>query len=317
MIRYVRNKNKPRPEPDPAEGGVAEGKPPRPDRPRRKGRWRRRILYTLLLLVMVFAGMFALTRRPPAAWREYQHLITQTTRQERQRTVSKVMDGLEKELPPVPEQFTVQEIAGVKIDQTLTLTLDNQELSALTLEWFDTWTRQRGFVPPPEMRPPIIVALDGKLKMAFAVRHDDWSQVFGGEVRLMFQEDGLAIGSVHGFQVGSLPVPLHQVGQVLGDDLDYETARKIGAWVRKLEHFEFRPVLELEHRRRARVIRMQIHDDNTITLALRVQDHETYKRHNAQMALGRVGPNGKLAPGDPAPSLPVPSGVAGVPTATD
>lgn len=319
------------------------GPPSRPDGsgPRGPGRWRRWVVLALLALFVVGAGLFALTRRPPDVWRQYQHLVTQTTPEERQATIDAVMAKLEAKLqldiegsgiglsPRRPGQaadvnpdspfadLTPQQIAAIPFDKTTTITLANEELSAFTVQWFDTWVKQRGMNPPGELNPPIIVAMDGKLRMGFKAQRDNWSQIFSGEIRLAFREDGRAEGSVHGFTIGSLPVPLHQAGQVLSEDLDESTAQKVGQWLRKLERFEFRPVLELEHRRRARVTDLVIGDDDTVTLTLRVQDHETYRQHNTQMAAGLATPNGVLPTAEPTPPAFDPSRIADVPTTTE
>jgi len=311
--------------------------------PRRPRKWRRRILLTTLGLVLVLSGMLMMMRRAPEAWRDYGHLSTDVSREQHERTIRGFLDRLEAQLrldtaegsgigirPRIPGELaqidpdspfadlTARQIADMPFDQTTRITLNNEELNALMVQWFDLWTVQRGFDKPQQLaHPPVVVALHGKLMFAFKATIGSWSQVFGGEVRIVLHESGMAEGSVHRFTMGSLPVPLHQVGVVLRDDLDNQTAERVGNWLVKLERFEFRPVLELEHRRRARVTEMLINDDDTVTLALRVQDHQTYKRHNTQLAAGTAGPNDAVLPPEIAPAGPGETGFADVPATTE
>lgn len=309
--------------------------PPPPPGKRRGFRWRRFALATLLLIVVTLSGLFYMIRRPPEAWTQYEQYITETNPEQRAQTVGRVIEKLETQLlldqangsglglalrgangsNPIQDHafadLTPEQLAAISFDRSAQVTLNNEELASVMVQWFDEWTRQRGFVPPDGMKPPVIVVLDEKLKLGFEISLEGWRQTFGGEVRLLFRDDGVAEGSVHDFTVGSLPVPLSRVGRTLRDNLGEERAKRAGEWIGKLERFEFRPVLELEHRRRARVTAIQIHPDDTITLTLRVQDHNTYKNHNAQLAAGLTTPNGVLLS---PPTGPGETGIADVPT---
>lgn len=311
--------------------------PPPPPRKRRGFRWRRYALVTVLFITITLSGLFYLTRRPPAAWTQYEQYITEITPEQQAQTVNRVIEKLEtqllldaangsglglavreageRDLGQEPDHafadLTPEQLAAIPFDRSTQITLNNEELTCVMVQWFDEWTRQRGFVPPDGMKPPIIVVLDEKLKLGFEITVEGWRQTFGGEVRLALNDDGLAQGSVHNFTVGSLPVPLSRVGQTLRDDLGAERAKRAGEWIGKLERFEFRPVLELEHRRRARVTAVVLHPDDTITLTLRVQDHNTYKNHNTQLAAGLTTPNGVLLSPPAGPDETV---VADVPT---
>ena len=53
----------------------------------------------------------------------------------------------------------------------------------------------------------------------------------------------------------------------------------MGRWLSKLERLVFKPVMELEHRHRARVEACQVHEKG-IGLRVRVQDHRTYRAAN-------------------------------------
>ncbi|MFN3165438.1 MAG: hypothetical protein ACE37H_00070 [Phycisphaeraceae bacterium] len=305
----------------------------------RTKRWARRALAGTAAAVLVGAGVAVyLLQRPPAVWTEAQQMLAQTTPEERAEKTRAVFerlsamvgddvgsDVLNEVVPPQhldpshpsdrPDVLTpVVELSDKPVDQTHALKLTNQELIAVVSELFSEWTKQRGFDVPAQVTEPVVLADDGRLALAFEIATPNWQQVFSGYVDLAFRPDGMAVGRVEDLTAGSLPVSVTAVGEMLHKRLpesEAHLADRIGEWVGQLEGFEFRPVLEMDHRRRARVLAMAIGSDG-VTLTMRVQDHETYKRHNALLKTGRVAVTDKLR----TPAL-VPHAVADVPTPTD
>lgn len=269
-------------------------------------RWVRRIACSALALAVVTAGVGVyLLRRPPAVWRETQALIAQSSPEQQARTSQGVIDRIE------------QQIAGAGhdiIDETFELRLTNEELVAVVGETFETWALQRGYEVPTHITAPLIVARDGELAIAFQVSTSSWQQVFSGYVDLRFDRDGMALGRVDELTAGSLPISVAAVGQMLKDQLpasEEHLAETIGHWLAELEGFRFRPVLELKQRRRARVVSLVV-GDGSVNVTMRVQDHLTYKQHNALMDAGTLAVTDPLRP-----ELPGGSAIADVPTATD
>lgn len=302
----------------------------------KRKRWVRRVLVGTAVAVVLGGGLTVyLLRRPPAVWREAQQILAQTTPEQRAEQAEAVMHRLTKlvdaydapqaapgptqRIGPVdPEQATEQEQAKTKpsdkpVDQTHEVRLSNEELVAVVGETFNEWTGQRGFVVPSGITQPAVLADDGRLAIVFEVSTPSWSQVFSGFIDLKFRPDGMAAGRVDELTAGSLPVSVVAFGEMLSKQLpasESQLADQIGEWVSQLEGFEFRPVLEMEHRRRARVVGMKVEND-AVTLQMRVQDHETYKRHNELMDRGALAVTDQLDPR-------VTGGaVADVPTTTD
>ena len=255
-----------------------------------------------LLFVLVAAGLTVyLLQRPPNVWNRAQQLIEQTTPEEREQIAEAVMQRLseqvEAELADEPTEINPELLGQVPaeqadryVDRTFELRLTNRELFAMVDETFGQWTVQRGYEVPNAFTQPVVMAQEGKLVIAFAVTTSSWRQVFSGELDLSFSNDGMAHGTVNELTAGSLPVSVVAVGEMLREQLpdsEADTADRLGDWLTELEGFEFRPVLELEHRRRARVTGMTI-DDDAVTLRMRVQDHVTYRRHNELMGLGEL-----------------------------
>jgi len=303
----------------------------------RTKRWVRRTLAGTAVAVLLGAGLTVyLLRRPPAVWTEAQQVLAETTPQERAEKTEAVIARLSAmvgddvplgtELFPQDDPSTpgtpdtlggltpVIELSEKKVDQTHELKLTNAELISVVSELFSDWTQQRGFDVPAQVTEPVVMADDGRLAMAFEIATPNWQQVFSGYVELTFKPDGMAVGRVEDLTAGSLPVSVTAVGEMLQKrlpDSEAHLADRIGDWVAQLEGFEFRPVLELDHRRRARVVSMKVGDDG-VALKMRVQDHETYKRHNALMKAGLVAVTDRVKPDTPRPDA-----IADVPTVTD
>ena len=293
-------------------------------------RWIRRALIGTTLAIVLGAGVsFYLLRRPPAVWTEAQQILAQKTPEQRAEQAEQVLNRLSAMLVEDADPHTTQgadpldpqstlanklKLSDKPIDQTHKLRLSNEELVAVVSAMFSDWTVQRGYDVPGEVTEPVVLVADGQLAIAFEISTANWQQVFSGYVELEFQPDGMAIGRVDSLTAGSLPMSVTAVGEMLKNrlpDSEAHLADQIGEWIAQLEGFEFRPVLELENRRRARVVDMTIGED-AVTLHMRVQDHETYKQHNALLASKQAKVTDDLRG-----VLPTRDAIADVPTTTE
>ena len=269
----------------------------------RTKKWIKRTLLGGFALFVVGAGVTVyLLQRPPVVWREVQAVLDQSSPQMREQITASVKERLAELTQPAtggfqridvygesvrpndvgPLQPEAELLSDVPLDAFAELTLNNAELVAMVNEFFVQWTLQRGYVVPGGINDPSVIARGGKLYLAFMIDTPYWQQVFSGEVELTFRKDGMAVGQVADLYAGSMPVSVLSVGELLRMNLpasEHDTADRLGEWLDNLEYFEFRPVLELEHRRRARIFAMDVGDDE-VTLKMRVQDHRTYRAHN-------------------------------------
>ncbi|MEM9345612.1 MAG: hypothetical protein AAGB26_03230 [Planctomycetota bacterium] len=271
-------------------------------------RWIKRGLIVSALGFVLAAGLTVyLLQRPPAAWREVQAVLDQSSPQMREQITARIKEHLAEITQtssrnfqridlyggapaknPVPAD--APELSETALDEFAELTLTNTELIAMVNEFFVQWTQQRGYIVPGGINDPSVVARDGRLYLAFMIDTPYWQQVFSGEVSLTFQPNGMAVGQVKDLYAGSLPVSIVSVGEMLRMKLpksEHATADRLGKWLDNLERFEFRPVLELEHRRRARILAMQVGDDG-VSIKMRVQDHQTYKAHNHLLGRNQI-----------------------------
>ena len=264
-------------------------------------KWIKRALLGCSVVFVLGAGVTVyLLQRAPAVWRETQAVLEQSSPQMREQITSAVKERLaqltqndpgqvqridlygEKIGPKATTPAHAALLADVPLDTFAELDLNNAELVALVNEFFVQWTQQRGYVVPGGINDPAVIARGGRLFVTFMIDTPYWQQVFSGEVALNFREDGMAVGQVQDLYAGSLPVSIVSIGEFLRMKLpasEHATADRLGDWLDNLKHFEFRPVLELEHRRRARILAMNVGDD-AVTLKMRVQDHRTYRAHN-------------------------------------
>ena len=294
----------------------------------RTRRWVFRALIGTAAAALLAAGVtFYLLRRPPAVWTEAQQILARQTPEQRTEQAEQVLGRLSTMVrdessrseagadPFAPIDATPELKPSDKaIDQTHQLKLSNEELVSVVSAMFSEWTAQRGFEVPAAVTEPVVLAEGGRLAIAFEVSTTNWQQVFTGYVDLTFKPDGMAVGRVDELTAGSLPMSVTAVGEMLQKRLpesESHLADQIGDWIAQLEGFEFRPVLELENRRRARVVAMAVGDDG-VTLTMRVQDHETYKRHNALLEAGKVAVTDDLRS-----VLPKIDAIADVPTDQD
>ncbi|MEO0475655.1 MAG: hypothetical protein AAF085_06760 [Planctomycetota bacterium] len=301
----------------------------------RTKKWIKRALIGSAAVLVLGAGLTVyLLQRPPVVWREAQVVLKQSSPQMREQITAGIKERLAKLVQTPSAEYRrldlygesvrtdiideqhpeAEKLSEVPLDEFAKLTLTNTELVAMVNEFFVQWTEQRGYIVPGGINDPSVIARNGKLYLAFMIDTPHWQQVFSGEVQLTFREDGMAEGRVENLYAGSMPVSLLSVGELLRMKLpasEHDTADRLGEWLDNLERFEFRPVLELEHRRRARIVAMGVGDDG-VTLKMRVQDHRTYRAHNDLLGRDQIAVtdllDARLWDG---------SAIADVPTTTD
>jgi hypothetical protein len=271
----------------------------KPARPRRLRRFMKRaVLLTLLLVTLAVAAMTYLARSEPAYWKEHRAFIRQSSPEQIDRLAQEVQTQLDTLTnlgitQAKADQFTSGSAGAgqdnvkpedVRINEDQTLTLTNPQLAAVVQTRLDQWMKERGYVRPKEITDPMVAVDDGKLVMAFELDAGGFTSIISGKFKLTIQDDGMAELSLKRFLVGKLPVPANAIGEHLrkksGND---ERAAKVGDWLEKLQHFKFKPVLELEHRRRARVQDYKLLESG-LELTVRIQDHKTYKAMNQALA---------------------------------
>lgn len=279
-----------------------------------KKRWLRWSAASVVALTLSCAGLVVyLLQRPPAVWRQTQEVMELTTESSRQTIRDNVMGRLStlvhdpsattdrpkriglydeplEEDADVTASDLVGKLSDIALDKTVKMELTNEELVAFVNEQFVQWTTERGYVVPGGVNDPAVISSKGGLVIAFMIDTPSWQQVFSGDLVLTFNPDGMAVGRVENLIAGSLPVSVDSVGDTLRRQMpasQHDKAERLGEWLDKLDHFEFRPVLELEHRRRARVLALSP-TDNGVVMKLRVQDHQTYRLHNAKLKAGTL-----------------------------
>ncbi len=277
-----------------------------------KGRLVKTALRVVLTLVLFFAVGTAvvvfLARSEPAYWQTNQQFIHQTSPDQIKsltQAIQSQLNGLanlgldeagvavnqtDKTKQIAPSQKDVDQAQpGVKpenvhINAEQTVTLNNEQLAAWVQTHTDRWMEDRGYVKPQEITDPMVAVDDGQLVMAFALDAGGFSSVISGKFSLTMLDNGMASLTMKTFQVGKLPVPAIAIAEFLRTQTQGDPrAVKVGQWLEKLQHLEFKPVLELDHRRRARVMDYKLLDDS-LELTVRVQDHKTYKSMNQALA---------------------------------
>lgn len=269
----------------------------------KKKKWIKRGLIAFALALVLGTGLVVyLLQRPPAVWREAQQVLDTTTPVSREQITERVVQRLSllvnqisageptKRVNIYGEYGQATDSTGLSdrpLDRMVKLTLTNEEMVAIVNETFVQWTEDRGYVVPGGVNDPVVMARDGQMVVAFMIDTPRWQQVFTGDLSLDFKPDGMANGQVDQLYAGSLPMSVLSFGEMLRVNLPKEHADRIGEWLANLEGFHFRPVIELEHRRRARVLSVDV-GDRDVTLLMRVQDHLTYKQHNALMETDKL-----------------------------
>ena len=172
----------------------------------------------------------------------------------------------------------------VKINVEKKMTLTNEQLAAIVQTRFDDWMKERGYERPKEMQDPMVAVQDDDLVMAFRLESGSFSAVISGKFYVEILDNGMAELTLRRFLVGQLPVPSDMLGEHLRNASGGDSRmQQIGEWLGKLQFIEIKPVLEIENRRRARIMDYKIIKDG-LELSVRVQDHKTYKSMNEALA---------------------------------
>lgn len=263
---------------------------------------KRACIGSAVALVLGTGVVVYLLQRPPAVWAKAQAVLETATPEMRQQITAGVKQRIAElaqtsspefqRIDPTGKHAAIDPtvIADTPLDEFAEITLTNSELVLIVNDFFVEWTEQRGYIIPGGVNDPAVIAQDGKLLVAFMIETPNWQQVFSGDVSLTFKPDGMAVGKVNNLYAGSLPLSMLTIGETLRLQMpasDHEMADRLGDWLAKLEHFEFRPTLEMPHRRRARVVSMDVGDD-AVTMRMRVQDHRTYRVHNDLLGRGAI-----------------------------
>lgn len=296
---------------------VETGKPTPARKQRTRGGLRKlitRVVVLTLLAVLLTAGVVIyLAKSEPGYWKQHEKFLAETTPQEMEKLAGQVEDKL-KMLANLgidqndPATQTLRELTGqgtgnqttadgvvettefkikpedVHINTEQTITLDNEQLAAVVQLRMDEWMLERGYVKPKEIEDPMMAVDDGNLVMAFKFKAGKFNAIISGKFDLTILENGMAVLTLKRFLVGKLPVPADSLGEHLrrqsGGD---PRAEKVGEWLGKLQELEVKPVIELEHRRRARVMAYKTLKDG-LEMTVRIQDHKTYKEMNDALA---------------------------------
>ncbi|MEM7681854.1 MAG: hypothetical protein AAF288_07850 [Planctomycetota bacterium] len=251
------------------------------------------VLALVVLTCAAGLGVWAL-RSSPEVWRAHRAFLDRTTPAERMALVDSAMRKLDAAAQGAvaPVSASLDDTASGlrpadrRIDLDTVLVLTNDELAALVAEKYDDFLRQRGFNPPENVHDPLLAVEDGRLVLGFAYRTGGWSQVFSGEFDLAFGGDGMAELGMRSMSAGKLPLPATGVADFLAahhPGQPRERWERVADWMQRLEGLEFRPVLELSHRRRARVTGYEVLEEG-VRVSVRLQDHATYKEMNLAMA---------------------------------
>lgn len=255
---------------------------------------KRGLLVVCLLVIVAGAAIFYLAKSPPRYYAEYQRFLKTTSPERVQRLSSDVDERLEALADLGVEQAKENaaregsEIDDVRpedvhINANKTLTLTNEQLAAMVQTHLDDWMKSRGYNMPQEVVEPMVAVDEGQLVMAFTLQSGPTSFVVSGQFSLQFMNNGYATLHLDRFLVGKLPVPAQSLSHHLYNATGDPRLEQVGEWLSKLQDLELKPVLELENRRRARVMNYHIRDDE-LELTLRIQDYKTYKATNAALA---------------------------------
>ena len=290
------------------------GNPAPTGKPRTRGgigKLIKRVVLLTLLAVVITAGVVVyLIKSEPAYWKQHEKFLAETTPQQMEALAEQVEEKLHKlanlgidENDPATQ--TLRELTGqgrnatddivetteykikpedIHINSDQTITLDNEQLAAVVQLRLDEWMLERGYVKPDEIEDPMIAVEDDNLVMAFKLKAGKFNAIISGKFNLTILDNGMAVLTLRRFLVGKLPVPADSLGEHLrrqsGGD---PRAEKVGDWLGKLQELEVKPVIELEHRRRARVMAYKIVKDR-LEMTVRIQDHKTYKEMNGALA---------------------------------
>lgn len=292
-------------------------KSPAPDKSKKATLWRiikRTALVALVAVALIAGTAFFLVRSEPAHWKEHQQFLAETSPKQLEALAAQVEEQLnelanlgltEKNNGNGSVTSWVQSLAhpddvsndeqsdseqanikpeDVRVNTEKTISLNNEQLAAVMQLRMDDWMKNRGYVKPNEVKKPMIAVKDGKLVMAFRIKSGPFNAVISGKFNLSILDNGMADLTLSSFLVGQLPVPAEALGEYLRDKSGGDrNAQQAGEWLGKLQHMQIKPVVELKHRRRARVMDYTLHDDG-LDLQVRIQDHLTYKSMNSALA---------------------------------
>jgi len=280
--------------------------PDQPNQPKRGKRWLKVLILTFVVIpTIALAVVFYLLRSQPVYWEQHQQFLARTTPDQMQSLSENVLDKLNNlaitnhQDPKQPHtdinslvdstqtQRTDQNVkpSDIKIDDTHQLFLNHDELAATFTTQFDQWIQWQGYNKPEEISDPMIALKEGGLYMAFELQLPGFSQVLSAKFDLQISNAGFADLTLDHFLAGRLPIPANGITQYITDQAPThgDRAAKLGHWLSKLEHFQFKPVIKIEHRRRATVLAYNIAQDG-INLTLRIQDHQTYRESKSALA---------------------------------
>ncbi len=270
---------------------------------------KRAITLALLAVALAAGVVLYLVKSEPAYWKQHEKFLAETSPRQMEELAGQVQDKL-RQLANLgldendPATRTLRELTGqgaqaadgdgettaykikpedIHINTEQTITLDNKQIAGFIQTRLDDWMQERGYVKPPEIAKPMIAVTGGELVMAFQLAAGGYDQIISGKFNLKTLDNGMAELSLKRFFVGNLPVPADSLGAFLKEHTGDSRAAKAGRWLEKLQYLEFKPVIELEHRRRARVTDHKVLD-NALELTVRIQDHKTYKEMNEALA---------------------------------
>ncbi len=172
----------------------------------------------------------------------------------------------------------------VRIDELTELFVSEEEMRALVATRLGRWMEERGYVMPQGIHDPMIAVDDQGLLLAFEVSTPYVNQVFTARFDVRLLPDGMGMLELRKLWAGRLPLPVEGLGRFIRTQATAGSrAERLAGWLDKLHGLEFRPVLELAHRRRARVERMEVLAEG-VRASVRVQDHLTYRQTNQTLA---------------------------------
>ncbi len=161
------------------------------------------------------------------------------------------------------QRSTAQRKSNLDIDPgPHRIDLSRQEMNALLQTHLNEWASQRGYQMPAEISSPM-VALEGeRLLLGFRVDVAGVVHAVSAEATLKFQTDGKARLKVHDYNLGQLPVPVEALGATLLKRAPNDSrAQELAGWLDKLADFEFRPLVKLPSRHKARVVKYEPNED--------------------------------------------------------
>ncbi len=274
---------------------------------------RRFLLFVVLVTVVALGVVIYMVRSQPKHWQRHMAFTEQTSPEQMERMTREleariselsqnvIMDVSEDEnwreliaqaeqkleqatsVPQLDQYVVNRRLSDIRVNIRKNIFMSIDEINAMLLTRMDQWTGERGFVIPDEVRFPMFDIDGDRMVLAFELHTPHYSQVLSGYFHVEIQEDGLAAMTLEEFLVGQMPVPVDSVSNYLAGNIGGLDVQRLGEWLEKFKYIEFRPVLEIENRRRARVVDYELVPGG-LELTVQVQDHRTYKQKNRQLA---------------------------------